>query len=172
MLIALCLVLFGAAAAGYLYYDSTRPSAGVTAAQAAASCAGKSYLGAQPDNDVCADADGSLTIAGLEITAAPLHIPDGGTPVSLCTKVSLINERTEEQTYSNDYFKIQRPNGSIPDKSTSQPGSTIESGTIVPSGTRNLRLCSQYRGAKGQYVLIYQAAQTGAVRGIWTTVIN
>ena len=131
-----------------------------------APCAGD-YADKQAE-DVCADANDTVTLQGLTVTATPLKTSDNGIGGrSLCTDVTLKNGSGESKDYNALDFKIQTPNGDVATASAMGVGATLGSGTLVAGGTKSGKLCRDDATEKGQYVVIYKPNPWMDDRGVW-----
>lgn len=149
---------------------STTAGAGGSAAGGAASggtaCA-EDYADKQP-KDVCADANGTVTLQGLTVTATPLESTDNGiSGKSLCSDVTIRNGSDESKDYNVFDFKIQTPSGDVSSTSSAGIGSTLASGTLVAGGTKSGKVCRDDATEKGQYVLIYKPNAFMDDRAVW-----
>lgn len=125
------------------------------------------YADKQP-KDVCADANGTVTLEGLTVTATPLkNTDDGFGGKSLCSEISLKNDSGGSQDYNALDFKIQTPSGDVSTMSTMGLGSTLDSGTLVASGTKTGTICRDEATEKGQYVVIYKPNGFADDRAVW-----
>lgn len=141
-------------------------SATGTGAPGGTSCA-EDYADKQP-KDVCADANGTVTLQGLTVTATPLKNTDNGIGgKSLCSEISLKNDSGESQDYNALNFKIQTPSGDVSSTSTMGIGSTLYSGTLVAGGTKTGTICRDDATEKGQYVVIYKPNAFMDERAVW-----
>ena len=169
-LFLLLIVVLAAAAGGGDETSNNAGSAGGAAASGAASggtaCAAD-YADKQP-TDVCADANGTVTLQGLTVTATPLRNTDNrfGTK-SLCSEITLQNGSGESQDYNALDFKIQTPSGDVSSTSTMGIGSTLNSGTLVAGGTKTGTICRDDATEKGQYVVIYKPNPFLDDRAVW-----
>ena len=153
--------------------DKTGSAAGAGAGSAAGGAASggtacaADYADKQP-KDVCADANGTVTLQGLTVTATPLKSTNNGIGgKSLCTDVSLKNDSGESQDYNALDFKIQTPSGDVSTASAMGIGSTLNSGTLVAGGTKSGKLCRDDATDKGQYVVIYKPNPFMDDRAVW-----
>jgi Domain of unknown function (DUF4352) len=166
----LLIVVIAATAGGG---DKTSSTAGAGAGSAAGGavsggtmCA-EDYADKQP-KDVCAEANGTVTLQGLTVTATPLKSASnaiGGK--SLCSEISLKNDSGESQNYNALDFKIQTPSGDVSSTSTMGIGSTLNSGTLVAGGTKTGTICRDDATEKGQYVVIYKPNAFMDDRAVW-----
>jgi hypothetical protein len=149
--------------------DKPSGNAGTTASgstSGGAPCAAD-YADKQP-KDVCADANGTVTLQGLTVTAASLKNTDNGFgSKSLCSEISLKNDSGESQDYNALNFKIQNPSGDVSSTSSMGLGSTLNSGTLVAGGTKTGTICRDNATEKGQYVVIYKPNAFMDDRAIW-----
>jgi hypothetical protein len=169
-LLLLLVVIISATAGGG---DGTRSAsgtgAGTTAAGAASDgtpCAAD-YADKQT-TDVCADANGTVTLEGLTVTATPLKSTnDGIGGKSLCSDVTLRNGSDESKDYNVFDFKIQTPSGDVSSTSSAGIGSSLNSGTLVAGGTKSGKVCRDDATEKGQYVMIYKPNAFVDDRAVW-----
>lgn len=169
-LFVLLIVVIAATAGGG---DGTTDTAGSTggaaaggAASAGTACA-EDYADKQP-NDVCADANGTVTLQGLTVTATPLTSTNNGIGgKSLCSDITIRNGSDESKDYNVFDFKIQTPSGDVSSTSSAGIGSTLASGTLIASGTKSGKVCRDDAAEKGQYVLIYKPIGFTDDRAVW-----
>jgi len=134
---------------------------------AEATCVGKSYPD-QQNKDICADAAGSVTLAGLSVTATPLKAQSdtiGGK--ALCSTVTIKNQTSSSQDYNELDFKIQKPSGDVATGSTLSLASTLSSGTLIKGASKTGLVCGDDTGERGTYVFIYKPNFIEGDRGIW-----
>ncbi len=168
-LLLLLIVVIAATAGGGDQPASTAGATGGAASGAAsggAPCA-EEYADKQPE-DVCADANGTVTLQGLEVAATPLKStsnPIGGK--SLCSEISLKNGSGESKDYNALDFKIQTPSGDVSTTSSMGIGSSLNSGTLVAGGTKTGTICRDDATEKGQYVVIYKPNAFMDERAVW-----
>lgn len=169
-LFLLLIVIIAATAGGG---DSASNTAGSGAGSAAGTgaaggtpCA-EDYADKQP-KDVCADANGTVTLQGLTVSATPLKNTDNGFgSKSLCSEISLKNDSGESQDYNALDFKIQTPSGDVSTTSSMGLGSTLNSGTLVAGGTKTGTICRDNATEKGQHVVIYKPNAFMDDRAVW-----
>jgi hypothetical protein len=136
------------------------------AASGGTACA-EDYADKQP-TDVCTDVNGTVTLQGLTVTAAPLKITDNGLgSKSLCSEISLKNDSGESQDYNALNFRIQTPSGDVSSTSSMGIGSSLNSGTLVAGGTKTGTICRDNATEKGQYVVIYKPNAFLDDRAVW-----
>jgi hypothetical protein len=165
-LFLLLIVVIAATAGGGDKTSSTAGAGAGSAAGGGTACAAD-YADKQP-KDVCADANGTVTLQGLTVTAAPLKITSNGIGgKSLCSEITLKNDSGESQDYNALNFKIQTPSGDVSSTSTTGIGSTLNSGTLVAGGTKTGTICRTDATEKGQYVVIYKPNPWMDDRGVW-----
>ena len=119
---------------------------------------------------MCADANGTVTLQGLTVTATPLkstNNPIGGK--SLCSDVTIRNGSGESKDYNVFDFKIRTSSGDVSSTSSAGIGSTLASGTLVAGGTKSGKVCRDDATEKGQYVLIYKPIGFADDRAVWLT---
>jgi len=135
---------------------------------AAKTCAGKSYPDQQP-KDFCANASGTVALAGMTVTARPFKIhKDGLGDKGLCSRVTMKNTSGSSQDYNELDFKVQTPTGDVATLSTLSLGGTLNSGTLIAGAAKTGLVCTDYKRAqKGTYVFIYKPNPFEADRGIW-----
>ncbi|MEI6621734.1 MAG: hypothetical protein WCP28_07495 [Actinomycetes bacterium] len=171
LLIGGCSVLLFAGTKGAV--DSANKAQASSSAAATASCAGKTYLDAQPGNDNCADAANTVNYEGMSITATPLApVKEKYSGLALCSTITLKNTSNKSQDYNVFDYKIQTPSGDVATTSAMGTGQSLNSGVLVSGGTKTGQICSTYSGAKGQYVLIYDPSPFTDFRGIWLTKVK
>lgn len=165
-LFLLLVVIIVATSGGGSKTSSTASSAGGSAG-GGTPCAAD-YADKQP-KDVCADANGAVTLQGLTVTATALTSSDNGIGgQSLCTDVTLKNGSGESKDYNALDFKIQTPSGDVSTASAMGVGSTLNSGTLVADGTKTGKLCRDGDTTeKGQYVVIYKPNAFMDDRAVW-----
>jgi hypothetical protein len=164
-LFLLLIVIIVATAGGGGKTSSTAASAG-GAAGSGAPCAAD-YADKQ-SKDVCADANDTVTLQGLTVTATALKSGSNGIGgTSLCTDVTLKNDSGKSQDYNALNFKIQTPSGDVSTASAMGIGSTLNSGTLVAGGTKTGKLCRDDANEKGQYVVIYKPNAFMDDRAVW-----
>jgi hypothetical protein len=134
-------------------------------ASAAASCQGKSYPDQQTNHDVCADAQGTVDVSGVSITATPLKRAGSG---NLCSQVNYVNHSGKTQSFNLFDWKIQSPQGEV-QNSGFDGGGNLGSGDIVNGGTKSGTMCYQGMSGTGQFVTIYKPPSFSSQRGIWLT---
>jgi len=134
---------------------------------AAATCVGKTYPD-QQKKDRCADASGTVALSGVAVKADPLAKKKDvlGTQ-ELCSKVSLTNGSDTNQDYNIFDFKVQPPSGAVESASTLTIAETLGSGTLIRGASKTGLVCTDDKGEKGEYVLIYKPNPFAADRGIW-----
>jgi hypothetical protein len=134
---------------------------------ASAACV-QNYPDKQPDNDHCADANGTVKgVGNFDVTAQPFvykQIQFIGK--SLCSQVSMFNKTDDSQDYNVLDFKVQTPSGDVATLSSVGIGGTLNSGTMIAGGTKRGKICTDYKGP-GQYVLIFKPGLISDNRGIW-----
>jgi hypothetical protein len=169
-LFLLLIVVIAATAGGG---DKTGSTAGAGAGSAAGGAASggtacaEDYADTQP-KDVCADANGTVTLQGLTVTATPLKSTDNGIGgKSLCSEISLKNNSDESKDYNVFDFKIQTPSGDVSSMSSAGIGSSLNSGTLVAGGTKSGKVCRDDATEKGQYVVIYKPNAFLDDRAVW-----
>lgn len=86
---------------------------------------------------------------------------------TLCSSVTLRNNSAGSRDYSAFHVKLQTPNGDVPTRSFRTIEGALETATIIAGGTKTGLVCSDDKGAKGQYVLIYRPKPLPSDRGIW-----
>lgn len=120
------------------------------------------------EKDVCADADSTVNLNGVVVTTTPFTLTsDAFGGKSLCTGVTIRNTTTESQDYNEFNFKAQTPSGDVGSLSAQAMGQTLNSGTLVPGGTKTGKVCTADSGEQGQHVFIYKPSVWHADRGIW-----
>ncbi len=170
VLFLLLIVVIAATAGGGDKTTNTAATGAGSAAEGAAPgatpCAAD-YADKQP-KDVCADANGTVTLQGLTVKATPLQGTSNGIGgKSLCSEISLKNDSGESQDYNALDFKIQTPSGDVSSTSTMGIGSTLNSGTLVAGGTKTGTICRDDATEKGQYVVIYKPNAFMDERAVW-----
>lgn len=123
--------------------------------------------------DVCPDASGMATLAGLTLTAKPLTLqPDsyGGTQ-SLCAAVTIANNSGKSQDYNVLSFKMRPPSGDVGTANTLSLAGTLHSGVLVNGGTTSGDVCTPYKGEQGRYILIYKPGAFRADRVTWISTV-
>lgn len=132
-----------------------------------ASCAGTTYAD-QQTTDVCAASDGSVTLFGVKVSAAPLaRTTDSSGTAEICSNVTIANAGTDSATFNEFNFKLQIPSGEVQSFAFSSQ-STLGSGDLIAGGTKSGSVCfpDQPNGS-GQQVLIYKPNPFDSSRGIW-----
>lgn len=134
---------------------------------AAVTCVGKTYPD-QQKKDRCADASGTVALSGVTVKAAPLAKKKDvlGTQ-ELCSKVGLTNGSDTNQDYNIFDFKVQPPSGAVESASTLTIAETLGSGTLIRGASKTGLVCTDDKGEKGEYVLVYKPNPFAADRGIW-----
>lgn len=129
------------------------------------SCAGLTYADQQPDNDRCADAQGSVTLDEVTVTASALNQNQTG----MCSNVNYSNNSQETVSFNALDWKLQLPTGEVRDWSDSPltAGDELDSGDLVPGGTKTGTVCFEATAGPGQFVLIYKPSFWSDARGIW-----
>jgi len=84
----------------------------------------------------------------------------------LCSKVSLTNGSDTNQDYNIFDFKVQPPSGAVESASTLTIAETLGSGTLIRGASKTGLVCTDDKGEKGEYVLIYKPNPFEADRGI------
>jgi hypothetical protein len=152
--------------------DSASNTAGAGGSAAGGSASGgtacaEDYADKQ-SKDVCADANGTVTLQGVTVSAAPLKSTNNGIGgKSLCSDVTIRNGSDESKDYNVFDFKIQTPGGDVSSTSSAGIGSTLASGTLVAGGTKSGKVCRDDATEKGQYVLIYKPNAFMDDRAVW-----
>jgi Domain of unknown function (DUF4352) len=149
--------------------EKTSSTAGTATGSPAGSAtsSGADYADKQA-RDVCADANGMVTLQDLTVAATPLKSSRNGIGgKSLCTDVTLENSGDGSQDYNALDFKIQTPSGDVSSMNTMGIGSTLNSGTLVAGGTKTGKLCRDGADEKGQYVVIYKPNAFMDERAVW-----
>lgn len=135
--------------------------------KAAATCAGVSY----PDQqklDICADAAHTVVLDGVSVTAAPfVSKTDALDGKALCSDVTLKNNSSKSKDYNIFDWKVQTPSGDVSTTSVLNMASTLSSGTIIAGASKNGLVCTDDKGEKGTYVLIYKPSGWNDDRGVW-----
>lgn len=169
LFLLLIVVIAATAGGGDKTSNTAGAGAGGTAGGAASggtACAAD-YADKQPE-DVCADANGTVTLQGLTVTATPLKNTDNGFgSKSLCSEIALKNDSGESQDYNALDFKIQTPSGDVSTTSSMGLGSTLNSGTLVSGGTKTGTICRDDATEKGSYVVIYKPNSLMDARAVW-----
>ncbi len=131
---------------------------------AANTCAGKAY----PIRSRVTSAStlrNTLTLFDIAVTATGFTPKtDTSSRGTLCSSVTLRNNSAGSRDYSAFQFKVQTPNGDVPTQSFRTIEGALETGTII-AGTTGF-LCTDDKGAKGQYVRIYRPKPLQLERGI------
>jgi hypothetical protein len=133
---------------------------------AQATCVGKTYPD-QQKTDICADNAGTVAFGGVDVTATPLVAKSTDFTKSLCSTVSIKNTSSKSQNYNELDFKIQTPSGDVATASTVSIDSDLGSGTVIAGATKQGLLCTDDKGEKGQYVMIYKPGWFDKKRGTW-----
>lgn len=132
---------------------------------------GSPCTAAYPDkqaSDICADAKGTVTLNGMEVTSTPLTtVHDDLGANALCSTVTIRNASNKTQDYNVLDFKLQTPSGVVASTSLMGAGETLDSGALIAGGTKTGKVCGDSTTEKGQFVLIYKPNAFEATRGIW-----
>jgi hypothetical protein len=121
----------------------------------------------QQETDRCADANGLVTLGGVEVTAKNFRrVSDGVGGKEICTDVSLVNKSDESKDFNVFDYKLQTPDGEVKSFELTLQ-STLSSGVIISGGKKAGRVCFTDVPAKGQFVFIYKPAAFSSDRGIW-----
>jgi hypothetical protein len=144
---------------GSLSTSSERASTGSPCAQA--------YPDRQ-DTDVCADANQTVVVEGMSVTASPpiLASNDLGTP-QLCSTITLKNTFNTTLDYNIWDFKLQTPNGDVATGGMTGWGSDLSSGALIAGGVKTGKICGDAPTVHGRHVLIYKPNAFKPLRGIW-----
>jgi hypothetical protein len=165
LIVAIAATAGGSDSAGNTAGSSTGSAAG-TGAAGGTPCA-EDYADKQP-KDVCADANGTVTLQGLTVTATPLKSASNGIGgKSLCSEITLKNDSGESKDHNVFDFKIQTPSGDVSSTSSAGIGSTLNSGTLVAGGTKSGTICRDDATEKGAYVVIYKPNPFMDDRAVW-----
>lgn len=122
------------------------------------------YAGNQ-GSDVCADAGGTASMAGLTVSATPLALLDNAAGArSLCTSIELTNDSGDDRAFSAVDFKIQNPAGEM---TSTINGSLRAAGTLAAGESATGTMCDDRPAQAGVYALIYEPSVLGAPRGVW-----
>jgi len=62
---------------------------------------------------------------------------------------------------------VQPPSGAVESASTLTIAETLGSGTLIRGASKTGLVCTDDKGEKGEYVLIYKSNPFAADRGIW-----
>jgi hypothetical protein len=137
-------------------------------ASAAASCAGKTYPDQQPNNDVCAGADGTVRLHGVSVTASPLSRDGAG---NLCSQVAYVNNSGRTVGFNMLDWRVQSPAGEVQDNVFAGSGD-LGSGELINGGTKSGTMCFDPVQGSGQFVTIYQPPVFSQMRGIWLSNVD
>ncbi len=119
--------------------------------------AGPTFPG-QQEGDTVAEVGQTITIDGVEMTAAPLVAGEalGTTPV-VCSAVSIINGSDESVSFNPFYFELQDPAGASRSTTIGGSDTRLGSGDLAPGGTVTGDVCWDDPGAPGQNTIIHDA---------------
>ena len=146
--------------------DQSSDSTTETTTAAAASCVGKTYPD-QQKNDVCADAAGTVVFEDMTVTATPFKSKEVFSSDYLCSTITIKNTSNESQDYNVFDFKVQTPGGVVATTSSIGAAGDLDSGALIAGATKTGDMCTEDKGEKGQYVVIYKPNPFDDARGTW-----
>gem|GEM_PF-1422405 len=122
--------------------------------------------------DICADASGGVTMSSLTVQASGLGaVADKYGSSALCSNVVITNGSGKSQDYNIWDFKVQTPSGVVDTTSAANMTSTLDSGTLVSGGVKQGTVCTEDKGERGQYVMIYKPDAFSSDRGVWLSTV-
>lgn len=150
-------------------------NSGGSSNSASTSASGQSCTADYPDKqkkDTCADASGSLTVSDLTVQASGLAaVADKYGTSALCSNVVITNKSGKSQDYNIWDFKVQTPSGAVDTGSAANMTSTLDSGALINGGVKQGMVCTEDKGERGQYVMIYKPNSFASDRGVWLSTV-
>jgi hypothetical protein len=125
----------------------------------------RDYPDEQP-TDVCAT-NNVVVLNDMRVTVGQFKEVNGLLNKELRSAVSLVNVAGENRDYSDVNFKVQSPSGDVSMMSAGATGTDVGLGTLIAGGRRSATICTDNKGERGLFVVIYQPDVLKPDRGIW-----